>query len=90
MDAKEFLQRVNSLEGDDRDHFREVLEALVRCYGEHRDGSAIVIFSPDDSIMAQAIALNCDDMEAYRLVRSVGEYLHFINTKDAPPKEKFN
>lgn len=90
LDGHEFLRRVNGLDEDDRNHFRMLLETLIRCYGESQDAAAVVLFSENDSPVAQVLSLNCDDMEAYGLVRSVGEYLHFINTKDAPPKEKFN
>ena len=90
LDGREFLTRVSELDEEDRDHLRQVLETLIRCYGEKKDAAAVVLFMEDNSHIAQALTLNCDDIEAYKLVRSVSEYLHFINTKDAPPKEQYN
>jgi len=90
LDKKEFERRINTLSEDDRDHFRSVIEKLVRCYGTDKDGSAVVVFIEDGSFSAQALTLNCDDMEAYKLIQSVNAYFHAINTHDAPARENYN
>lgn len=89
-DKEEFIKRMNSLDEDDRTHFKDVIETLIRCYGPHKDGRAVVLFVGDDKPVACAITLNCDDMEAFGLIQDVHNYFHFLNVKDAPEKEKFN
>lgn len=91
MDDKEdFIRRMNSLDDESRMHFKDIIETLVRCYGPHKDGRALVLFVGDDSPAACAMTLNCDDMEAYNLIQDVHNYFHFLNIKDAPAKERFN
>ena len=90
LDKQEFERRVLALGDEDRDHFRDVIQKLVRCYGKDRDGSAIIVFIEDGSYSAQALTLNCDDMEAYKLIQSVNAYFHAINTHDAPARENYN
>jgi len=90
LDQQEFARKVNTMSDADRDHFREAIQKLVRCYGKDRDASAIIVFIEDGSYAAQALTLNCDDMEAYKLIQSVNAYFHAINTHDAPARENYN
>lgn len=90
MDSKEFERKIETLSDEDRNHFRDVIEKLVRCYGTEKDAGAVIVFIEDGSFSAQALTLNCDDMEACKLIQSVNAYFHAINTQDAPAKEKYN
>jgi hypothetical protein len=36
------------------------------------------------------MSINCNDMEAAEMLNIVSDYMNFINTVDAPPKENFN
>lgn len=87
---EDFIKRMNSLGDRDRDHLKEVVEMLIRCYGPHKDGRALFLFVADDAPVSCAMTLNCDDMEAYSIIQDVHNYFHFLNVKDAPEKEKFN
>jgi hypothetical protein len=86
---EDFFRRIKKMTEKERNHFQMVVEKLILCYGED-PAQAVVIFSHTDSEHAEAMTLNCGDMEALSLINSIHNYLHFINTIDAPPKEKFN
>jgi hypothetical protein len=34
--------------------------------------------------------LNCDSMAAARMMEGANDFLGYLNTKDAPPREMFN
>jgi len=74
---------------DDREHFKNLIEVLSRCYGKDA-AQGVVIISLPGSPVNEVVSMNCDDMEAHNLIKSVEDYFVFINTMDAPPKEKFN
>lgn len=84
-----FAQRVAAMDEEDRLHFRDLIDRLSYCYGEE-SGQAVVLFISEATPYAEVSTLNCDDMEAQSMLKSAHDYLLFINTKDAPPKEKFN
>jgi len=73
----------------DRNHFQMIVEKLILCYGDD-PAQALIIFTYTDADKAEALTLNCNDMDAISLIESVHNYFAFINTIDAPPKEKFN
>ena len=87
-DTADFARRVDSMDDEDREHFKEVINALSYCYTHDSKKALIIIESA--SGLCETITINCDDMEAYGLANSTAQYLHFVNTADAPPKEKYN
>lgn len=87
--AEAFFRRIKNMTQKDRDHFQGIVERLVQCYGEDA-AQAVIVFTYSDSSQAEALTLNCNDMDALSLIESVHTYFSFINTIDAPPKEKFN
>lgn len=87
--AEEFFRRIKTMSEKDRNHFQTVVEKLVLCYGD-KAAQAIIVFTHTDAEHAEAMTLNCDDMDALALIDTIQNYFQFINTLDAPPKEKFN
>ena len=88
-DPRAFAKRLEAMSEDDREHFKNLIEVLARCYGKDA-AQGVVIISLPGSPVNEVVSLNCDDMEAHNLIKSVEDYFVFINTMDAPPKEKFN
>lgn len=84
-----FAQRLDEMNEDEKEHFRNLIEALSRCYGKN-PAQGVVIISLPESPVNEVISLNATDMEAHNLIKSIEDYFTFINTLDAPPKEKFN
>lgn len=88
-DSRAFAQRLDEMDEYEKEHFRGLIEALARCYGKDA-AQGVVIISVPNSPVHEVISLNATDMEAHNLIKSVEDYFMFINTMDAPPKEKFN
>lgn len=88
-DPRAFAQRLDEMNEDEKEHFRNLIEALSRCYGKN-PAQGVVIISLPESPVNEVISLNATDMEAHNLIKSIEDYFTFINTLDAPPKEKFN
>lgn len=86
---EDFFDRVAEMSEENKTHFVTVIKTLAMCYGEE-DASCVIVFSSPKSSLAQVLTLNCNDMEAAALVATAHKYLTFVNTRDAPPKEKFN
>lgn len=88
-DPRAFAKRLEEMSEEDREHFRDLIEVLSRCYGKDA-AQGVVIISLPGSPVNEVVSLNANDMEAHNLIKSVEDYFMFINTMDAPPKEKFN
>ncbi len=88
-DPRAFAKRIDAMSEEDKEHFRGVIESLSRCYGKDA-AQGVVIISIPDSPVHEVISLNATDMEAHNLIKSIEDYFVFVNTMDAPPKEKFN
>jgi hypothetical protein len=80
---------IAKLDDDERMHLRSVFYALTRCYDKDGADAAVVIFGTAESVESFAM-LNCDSMAAARLMEGANDFLGYLNTKDAPPKEMFN
>lgn len=88
-DPRAFAKRLEEMSEEDKDHFRDLIEVLSRCYGKDA-AQGVVIISLPGSPVNEVVSLNANDMEAHNLIKSVEDYFMFINTMDAPPKEQFN
>ena len=88
-DSRAFAKRLEEMSEEDKEHFRNLIEVLSRCYGNEA-AQGVVIISLPGSPVNEVVSLNANDMEAHNLIKSVEDYFTFINTMDAPPKEKFN
>ena len=60
FDPSGFAQRVDSMDEDDREHFKQVIDALSYCYV--RDGVKGLVIIDNPSGRVDTIAINCDDM----------------------------
>ena len=87
-DAVDFAKRIDSMDDDDREQFKEIINALSFVYV--KDGMKALIVIEEANGMVDTMTINCDDMEAYKIANATTQYFEFINTVDAPPKEKFN
>jgi hypothetical protein len=88
-DSRAFAKRLEEMSEEDKEHFRDLIEVLSKCYGKDA-AQGVVIVSLPNSPVNEVISLNATDMETHNLIKSVEDYFVFINTMDAPPKEKFN
>lgn len=88
-DPRAFAKRLEEMAEEDKEHFRNVIELLSRCYGKNA-AQGVVIISLPNSPVNEVISLNATDMETHNLIKSIEDYFVFINTLDAPPKEQFN
>jgi len=88
-DPRAFAKRLEAMSEDEREHFRNLIESLAKCYGKN-PAQGVVIISLPDSPINEVISLNATDMETHNLIKSVEDYFVFVNTMDAPPKEQFN
>ena len=86
---KEIDARVRAMSEDHREHLRSLIYEFVRCYDKDGKDCAVVILGTGESI-DNVVTMNCDPMEAAKLVNATVSFFGYINTKDAPPKEMFN
>jgi len=73
----------------ERVHLRAILYAIVKCYDTDNSDCAVLVLGSDASLDSVA-SLNCNSMVAASLLQGANNFLGFVNTKDAPPKEMFN
>jgi hypothetical protein len=90
MKHEEFLRLIDTLNDQQKKHFRESIEILVQCYGDKPTMQALLLYKPLDSMMSHVISANCNDMTATDILQTTTAYFEFIATRDAPPKENFN
>lgn len=86
---KEIEARVSAMSEGQREHLRSLIYEFVRCYEKGGKDCAVVILGTGESI-DNVITMNCDHMEAARLVNATVDFFGYVNTKDAPPRELFN
>lgn len=73
----------------ERMHLRSVIYAITKCYDKDTSDCAVIVLGSDASIDSY-VSLNCDSMVAALLLKGADDFLGYLNTKDAPPKEMFN
>ncbi len=86
---KEVERRVAAMTHQQRDHLRTIIYALVKCYDEYSADCAVVMLGTSDGLN-DVLTLNCDPMHAANMLLATNDLFEFINTRGAPPKEKFN
>lgn len=84
----DFAKRIDSMDEDDREHFKNLINTLSFVYV--KEGMKALIVIESQTGMCETLTINCDDMTAYDMCSATMQYLEFVNTIDAPPKEKFN
>ena len=88
-DAAEFLEKLESLTPEKREHMRIVVKGLIECYMRD-DVRAVVVLSEDGNPYGELLTINCNDMEALGMLNQIQGMMHEIVTADAPPKEMMN
>ena len=89
MTDAEFERLVNEMSDESQEHFKLLVQKLVVCY-TNEDAKALVLFSGARDSLLGIVTVNCNEMDAMRLVMSAKDLFGFINTADAPPKELLN
>jgi hypothetical protein len=86
---EEIERIVTRMSDDERVHLRSVLYAITRCYDKDNTDCAVVVLGTAEGIDS-FVSLNCTPMMAATLMEGANDFLGYLNTKDAPPKEMFN
>jgi hypothetical protein len=89
MTQEELEHRVASMTDNEQAHFKMLVQRLVMCYGSDAAQGIVVIGNADENT-AGVITVNCDEMEASKLMIAANDFFGFLNLIDAPPKENFN
>lgn len=88
-DSIEFMEKVASLDPQQRDHMRIVVEKIMDCYLSE-DKHAVLVIGNDKTELATLLTINCDEMEAAVVLGRLHEMFIHINADEAPPKEMLN
>ena len=88
-EALEFMEKVNQLNKEQREHMRVLVKTLIECYLQD-DCRAVVMVGKDSETKASLMTVNCTEMEAGIIVSKLGMALMDFNMADAPPKEMMN
>ena len=86
---KEIERRVEAMSEHQREHLRGLMYEFIRCYDKSSNDCAVVLLGTGQSI-DNIITMNCDHMEATKLMLAANDFFGYLNTKDAPPREMFN
>ena len=90
MDEKELERRVAQMTEDEQEHFKKAVLRLAMCYGEDACKAVLIVSGHLFSDLSEVLQFNTNDMDTFEILRSASNYFDFLNTKDAPPKERFN
>lgn len=86
---QEIERRISAMSEGQREHLRSLIYEFVKCYDKDGKDCAVVILGSGDGI-DNIITMNCDSMEAAKLLVATNDFFGYLNIKDAPPKEMFN
>lgn len=88
-ESLEFMEKVDSLNSQQREHMRILVKQIVECYLDEKAHGVIVI-GRDDEEKATLLTVNCDEMEAAVTLAKLDVLFTELNMADAPPKEMMN
>ena len=88
-ESLEFMEKVDQLSPEQREHMRILVKRIVECYLDETAHGVIVI-SKDDETRATLLTVNCDEMEAAVTLAKLELLFTELNMADAPPKEMMN
>ena len=88
-DSLEFMEKVEQLDPQQRNHMRIVVEKIMQCYLEP-DLHAVLVVGNDQTELATLLTINCDELEAAVVLGRLHELFVDLNAADAPPKELLN
>ena len=84
----EFMEKLDQLTGEKRDHLRLIFKGLVDCCLDDKMHGVVVLGHEDHH--ANVFTLNCNEMEAAFILSQVTGSFNDKNMEDAPAKEMFN
>ena len=87
-EALEFMEKLDQLTGEKRDHLRLIFKGLVDCCLDDKMHGVVVLGHEDHH--ANVFTLNCNEMEAAFILSQVTGSFNDKNMEDAPAKEMFN
>ncbi len=70
---KEIERRVSAMSENQREHLRSLIYEFVRCYDKDSNDCAVVILGTGESI-DNVVTMNCDSMEAARLLVATNDF----------------
>lgn len=85
----ELERRVDAMSTHQKEHLRALIYDLVKCYGEDTPNCAVVLLGTNEGL-DDILTLGCDPVHAANMLLATNDVFEFINTRGAPPKEKFN
>ena len=88
-DSFEFMQKVEALDPQQRNHMRILVEKLIECYLD-TELHAVLVIGSDVEEKSTLLTVNCDEMEAAVVLGRLHELFLNLNSADAPPKEMMN
>jgi hypothetical protein len=88
-ESLEFMEQVDSLSQQQRDHLRIVVKKIIACYVDPKH-HAVIVVGNDDSEQATLLTINADEMEAATILAKLEGMFYELNTVGAPPKEMMN
>jgi hypothetical protein len=80
---------VSTLTAMERTHLRNIIYGLVKCYEDDTDDCAVLIVGTKDSV-ENVVTIGCDTMGAAQMMLGANDFIGYLNTLDAPPKDMFN
>jgi predicted nucleotidyltransferase len=87
-EALEFMDKLDQLSEEKRDHLRLVFKGLVDCCLDDKMHGVVVL--GHEGHQASVFTLNCNEMEAAYVLNQVTGSFNDMNMADAPAKEMFN
>lgn len=87
--AKDIERRVQAMAPEQREHLQMLVYEIVKCYDEDTPDRAIVLLGNGEGLES-VVTVNTTTMEAANMLLASNDMFEFLNTRDAPPKEKFN
>jgi len=81
--------QVDAMTEAQKDHFKTLLYALLRCYAEDKHAAVVILGDLSDE-SASVVTVNCNEMDAATLLLAADNFFNYINLRDAPPKEAMN
>ena len=87
-EALEFMDKLDQLSEEKRDHLRLVFKGLVDCCLDDKMHGVVVL--GHEGHQANVFTLNCNEMEAAYVLNQVTGSFNDMNMEDAPAKEMFN
>ena len=89
LEQEELESIVNGMTEEEKEHFKNTLSQIVRCYA--KDGpSAVLIVGWADEPVAGVTSINATPMTAAHLLTSANNFFNYMALRDAPPRKDFN